>query len=213
VPEESTGVIDQAINEILESTNARTRSSAYQKRLVRVRKDFMQKIIIPVIRFEGSPSQVAARQLMVGAASNATLEEQSYLEEAAKCLSRNCNRAAIIMIWAAAIARFHRAVEKLGFNAYNAAISATMQKKGVPFSKVHNITISSLPELQRSKDYDLIVVGMELWKYDGQIFSELERLLGIRNDAAHPGMLTPSALDVQQFGTKVNDYVFAKVPC
>jgi hypothetical protein len=53
---------------------------------------------------------------------------------------------------------------------------------------------------------------MELWKYDLQVFEELDRLLGIRNSAAHPGMLKPTALDVQQYASKLGTYIFSVVP-
>ena len=116
------------------------------------------------------------------------------------------------MLWAAAISRLHQAIEKVGFNAYNTALNQTAQKKGSPFNRVSKTPVASLPELQRCRDFDLIVVGMQLWKYDLQVFEELDRLLGIRNSAAHPGMLKPSAIDVQQYASKLTAYVFGVVP-
>jgi len=145
-------------------------------------------------------------------AGKVTVDEQNYLEEAARCLASRCNRAAIILLWAAAMSRLHGAIEKVGFNAYNTALDQATQKKGGPFNRVSKTVVASLPELQRCRDFDLLVVGMELWKYDLQIFEELDRLLGIRNNAAHPGMLKPSALDVQQYASKVSSYVFGVVP-
>ena len=109
------------------------------------------------------------------------------------------------------MSRLHAAIEKIGFNAYNAAVDQTVQKKGSPFNRVSKTQVSSLPELQRARDFDLLVVGMDLWKYDLQVFEELDRLLGIRNSAAHPGMLKPNALDVQQYATKLRTYVFSVV--
>lgn len=211
VQSENLEILDEQATELLNSTNVRTRSSAYCKRLVVVVSAFIDRIIVPVIRYEGSPSQVASRQLMGEFIGKVSEEEQSYLEEAARCLANRCNRAAIILLWAAAMARFHRAIEKLGFNAYNAALDKVTQKRGNPYNKVSKTSIGSLPELQRCRDFDLLVVGIELWKYDLQIFEELDRLLGIRNSAAHPGMLKPSALDVQQYASKVGTYVFEVV--
>lgn len=79
------------------------------------------------------------------------------------------------------------------------------------YKKLAGFQVKSLPELQGSPDSDLLIIGMELWKYDLQTFEELKRLLGIRNGAAHPGMFQPSALDVQQFATKVAGLVFKKI--
>jgi hypothetical protein len=208
---DAVSVIDAEFKAILQAANARTRSSAYRKRLKPVIESFTEKIVIPVIRHEGSPSQVASRTVLSAITANLTNEEAQYVEEAARCLAAKCNRAAIIMLWAAAIARMHRAVENVGFIAFNQAVDDASKKKGSPFNKVVKITISSLPELQRCRDFDLLVVGMQLFGYDLQVYGELDRLLGTRNSAAHPGMLQPSVLDVQQYASKLNVCVFAQV--
>lgn len=212
LPQENLNFIDGRIRELLQGANVRTRSSAYRKRLMPVISSFTDRIVIPMIRLEGSPSRVASRQLLSEFCGQVTPDEQGYLEEAARCLASSCNRAAIILLWAVAMARLHGAIEKLGFNAYNIAVDQVAQKKGNPFSKVSRTCVASLPELQRCRDFDLLVVGMELWKYDLQVYEELDRLLGIRNSAAHPGMLKPSSLDVQQYASKVCTYVCRIVP-
>ncbi len=209
---ENLNAVDIPLKAMLESTNARTRSSAYRSKLGPVLSSFTDKVVVPLIRHEGSPAQVASRQLMAEFAGKVSSDEQSYLEEAARCLASRCNRAAIILLWAAAISRLHSAIEKIGFNAYNKALDQIAQKKGNPFSRVSKSNVSSLPELQRARDFDLLVVGMQLWNYDLQVFEELDRLLSIRNSAAHPGMLKPSALDVQQYASKIGTYVFSVVP-
>jgi hypothetical protein len=210
---ENLNAVDVPLKAMLESTNSRTRSSAYRSKLGAVLSSFTDKVVIPLIRHEGSPAQVASRQVMAEFAGKVSPDEQSYLEEAARCLASRCNRAAIILLWAAAISRVHSAIEKIGFNAYNKALDQTTQKKGNPFSRVFSKSnVSSLPELQRARDFDLLVVGMQLWDYDLQVFEELDRLLSIRNSAAHPGMLKPSALDVQQYASKIGTYVFSVVP-
>jgi len=203
---------DDSMQEVLKSTTTRARSSAHQKKLETVLANFVDQIIVPLIRHEGSPTQVAARQLQALFSGKLTPDEVAYVDEAARCLTVRCYRAAIIMLWGGAIARLHRAVENAGFAAFNAAMTATTAKKGNPYSRVQKGSpISSLPELQKVRDFDLLVVGMELWKYDMQAFEELERLLGIRNNAAHPGMLHPGAMDVQQFASKLCSLVFAQI--
>lgn len=211
VPQENLDFIDSKLRKTLQSTDVRTRASSYRKNVRPVVQEFTDRVIVPIIRHEGSPSQVASRELLREFTGKVSAEEQSYLEEAASCLASKCARAAIIMIWAAGVARMHAAVEKIGFNAYNTALDKVTQKKAYPYNKVSRTAVGSLPELQRSRDFDLIVVGMELWKYDLQVFEELERLLGIRNSAAHPGMLKPTALDVQQYASKVNTCVFDRI--
>lgn len=201
--------IDSATKDILQSTTTRARASAYQKKLALLLDSFIESIIVPVIKYEGSPIQVAARQIKEVFSAHISEDEKAYLDEASRCVTVNCYRAAIIMLWTAAISRFHRSIENLGFSSYNTAYATTLTKTGNPFNKVSKgATISSLPELQRVRDFDLLVVGMELWKYDLQAYEELDRLLGTRNTYAHPGMAIPTILDVQQFASKIDTFIF-----
>ncbi len=204
--------IDSTARDILQSTTTRARASAYRKKLSPLLDSFIPSIIVPVIKYEGNPIQVAARQTREIFSAHVLADEEAYVDEASRCITVRCYRAAIIMLWAAAISRFHRAIENLGFSAYNAAYTAIIAKTGNPFNRVSKgATISSLPELQRVRDFDIIVVGMELWKYDLQTYEELDRLLGIRNTYAHPGMAIPTIMDVQQFAAKVDSFVFSLV--
>ncbi len=201
--------IDSTTKDILQSTTTRARASAYRKKLALLLDPFISSIIIPVIKYEGNPIQVAARQIRETFNAHILTDEEAYLDEASRCVTVRCYRAAIIMLWTAAISRLHRSIENVGFSTYNMAYTATIAKTGNPFNKVSKgATISSLPELQRVRDFDVLVVGMELWKYDLQTYEELDRLLGTRNTYAHPGMADPTILDVQQFASKIDTFVF-----
>jgi hypothetical protein len=204
--------IDSATKGILESTAIRARATSYRRKLAVLLEPFMGLIIVPAIRYEGSPIQVAARQLRQTFNGHVLADEAPYLDEAIKCVTVRSFRAAIIMLWAAAISRFHRSIEGLGFTAYNKAHAATISKAASPYNRVSKSSpISSLPELQRVREFDILVVGMEIWKYDLQTFEELDRQLGIRNTAAHPGMVVPTVADVQQFAAKLDTLVFSYV--
>lgn len=210
--EDRLDLYDQNMRDVLSSTASRARASALGSKLSNFVERAFDDVVVPLIKHEGSPRQIASRLIQNAFPSTLSSEEAVYIEEAARCVTVQCFRAALIMLWAAAVARLHFAVIKLGFNAYNYAVDAILAKKGAPFNRVKESSkISSLPELQRSRDADLLVVGMELFKYDLQVFQELDRLLGTRNDAAHPGMAQPSALDVQQFATKLATLVFERV--
>ncbi len=204
--------IDNAMQAILRGASIRTRASTFRRQLKGILSIYLDQAVIPLIRHEGSPAQVAARQIQNAFTTPLSSEEGTYIEEAARCVTVLANRAAIIMLWAAAMARFHQAVQVVGFKQFNTARANAAAKSGNPYNHVSKgPAISSLPELQRTRDFDILVAGMELWGYDLQVFQELNRLLSIRNDAAHPGMVQPSILDVQQFAAKVDSYVFAKV--
>lgn len=203
---------DLAMTGVLTATKLRSRTTAYRPKLQPFVVGFLDAIVVPLIRFEGSPSQSAARQLEGLFASSVTAEELPYILEAARCSSVHCHRAAIILLWAAGIARLHSRVGVAGFAAFNAAADVIGLKKGQPFIKMaRGLVVNSVGELQRSRDVDVLLVGMELWKYDLQAYEELERLLSLRNSAAHPGMFQPGSLDVRQFAEKLKRYVFELV--
>jgi len=203
--------VDGVMQAILASTRTRARASAYRSKLEPVLDRFTERILVPLIRIEGSPTHVAARQIESVFEGLVAPEEREYIDEAARCMTARCYRATIIMLWAAAIARLHRAVEQVGFDRFNQAVAQVSARKRNPYNRFKGSAIKSLPELQRGRDSDLLIVGMELWGYDLQVFEELERLLGTRNSAAHPGMLRPTALDVQQFATKLAALVFTRI--
>ena len=206
-------VLAKAMGEALASTKGRVRASALKKRLDPLVNGLVDQVVVPLIKFEGSPAQVAARQLQSEFSGKVTADEMSYVEEAARCLSQHCHRAAIILLWAAGMARLHQAVQKVGFDAFHGAVAAVNAKKGAPYTKVaKGMAVSSLADLQRSRDYDLLVVGMEVWRYDLQALEELERLLGQRNSAAHPGLYQPNGLEVQQFASKLSRFIFGAIP-
>ncbi|MBV6814687.1 hypothetical protein ACE15N_21260 [Xanthomonas campestris pv. passiflorae] len=203
---------DGTMAEMLKATKQRTRTSTFRMLLEPLKSDFMDEIVVPLMRHEGSPVQAAARQLEALFSSVVSSEEAHYISEAARCSVVRCHRAAIVMLWAAAIARFHAAIQNFGFMSYNAAAAAANKKKGSPFNRVTSaINITSIADLQLGRDFDLLVVGMELWGYDSQTFDELNRCLSIRNSAAHPGSFEPSSLDVRQFAEKLKKNVFEKI--
>ncbi|TAA09845.1 hypothetical protein EA658_04150 [Pseudoxanthomonas winnipegensis] len=203
---------DSAMSDVLASSKQRSRASAFRKKLKPFREGFLEKVVVPLMRFEGSPSQVAARQLESLFEGSVTTEEQAYISEAARCSSLHCHRAAIILLWAAGVARMHAEVQVIGFAGFNAAAAKASAIKGSPYSRItKGLTVGSLAELQRGRDFDVIAVGIEIWGYDLQAFEELDRLLGLRNSAAHPGMFTPTSLDVRVFAEKLKRYVFDRI--
>jgi hypothetical protein len=203
---------DEDMQALLSGTTTRTRANTFGRRLERFVVKAVDQLIVPLIPYEGSPRQVAARQIQTAFPPGLSAEETAYVEEASRCVTVQAFRAAMIMLWAAGIARMHRAIANRGFNAYNAAVDACVSRKGPPFNKVRDgAKVTSLPELQRSRDADVLIVGLELFGYDLQGYQELDRLLGTRNDAAHPGQFEPTALDVQQFAHKVGQHIFQGV--
>ena len=203
---------DTQMTELLSSATQRARASALKNKL----KPFVDKVvdvvIVPVIQVEGSPRQIAARQVHEALDGALTQDESIYVSEAARCVTVECYRAAIIMLWAAAIARIHETIMNQGFDQFNKAVDAVSSKTKHPFKRINSgARITSLPELQKSRDSDLLIVGMELFRYDFQSYQELERLLGQRNDCAHPGMNNPGALDVQQFASKLRRLAFDQI--
>jgi hypothetical protein len=187
------GRFDTMMQELVSSASTRARATALLKKIEPFVDAAFADVVVPLIQYEGSPRQVAGRQVQSAFTGQVTPEEATYIEEAARCITVQCHRAALMMLWAAGIARLHAAVMNKGFKAFNAAVDAAVARKSPPFHRIKDSAkISSLAELQRSKDADLLIVGMELFGYDLQIYQELDRLLGIRNDFRYPAVCVES---------------------
>lgn len=201
---------DMGMSEILQATKARTRATVYRKKLQLFVEKFLDSVVIAYMRFEGSPSQASARQVESVFDGAVSPEEQAYVSEAARCSSQHCHRAALIMLWAAAMARLHNGIQQAGFAAFNTAATLVSGKKGSPYNRFTKggLAVTGLADLQNARDADVLLVAMEMWGYDLQVYEEQGRLLGTRNSAAHPGMFSPNSLDVRQFAEKVRRYVF-----
>ena len=209
------GDCDQHMGELLGARGQGRRAPYYLTRLRAVERRFTAEVVIPVVQHAGDLRQVAVRQLRADLAPHLTTNEQVYAEEALKCVGESCNRAAIVLMWAAAITRMHNSIEHgVGFAAFNAALTNIGARKAAyPYSSARERgPIGTTAELQRVTDFAILVAGMELWKYDGQAFAELATTLQTRNNAAHPGMGTPRLIDVQHFTSKLIDFVFSKIP-
>ena len=203
---------DKQMTELLSSATQRARASTLKNKLKPFVDSLVDIVIVPVIQVEGSPRQVAARQVREALDGALTQDESIYVSEAARCVTVECYRAAIIMLWAAAVARIHATIMNQGFDQFNKAVDVVTAKTKQPYKRINSgAKITSLPELQKSRDSDLLIVGMEFFAYDLQCYQELERLLGQRNDCAHPGMNSPSTLDVQQFASKLRRLVFDRI--
>jgi hypothetical protein len=200
--------LDAGMQDIITKAAGESRASALRKPVGSFVAIAPKEVVVPLIQHAGSPRQVLARQI-VGVFTGLTVEENAYIEEAARCVTVEAYRAAMIMLWAAGVSRIHSAIEIKGFAAFNAALAVTQTKKTHPYSIARgDLTLKSAADLQRTADGVLLVVGMELFGYDLQVYQELGRLLGQRNDSAHPGMSIPKALDVEQFASKLNQYIF-----
>jgi hypothetical protein len=203
---------DGDMGELLEASTLDSRASALRNKLRAFVEGASGAVVVPLIRRAGSSEQLLARQIKAAFTARLTASEAAYVDEATRCGTVDAFRAAIIMLWAAGIAHLHAVIESRGFPAFNQAVETTLTRRGHPFSIVKaDAKVSSRPELQRSSDAPLLVVGMELFGYDLQVYQELARLLGQRNDAAHPGQSQPGGEDVKQFATKLNNNLFARM--
>jgi hypothetical protein len=202
---------DQHMTEVL--ARGRRRATYYRIRLRAVEDVMAGAIIAPVARHEGDPRQVITRQLRTSLVPHLTPQEAAYADEALKCIGESCHRAGIVLLWAAAVTRLHHAIDQVGYPAFNAALAISAARKGYPFIVVKGQgPIASVPELQRVADFVILIVGMDLWQYDGQAFAELAAQLQTRNNAAHPGMATPGLLEVQVFTNKLIERIFKVIP-
>ncbi|HET6958954.1 MAG TPA: hypothetical protein VFI56_20305 [Vicinamibacterales bacterium] len=99
---------------------------------------------------------------MLASGSFHSADEAAYLDEAGRCLTVQCHRAAVMMLWTAAIARFHSAITLKGFAAFNAAVDAAIAKKGQPFNRI--------------KDGELFGYDLQIYQEPGQASRHAQRL-------------------------------------
>jgi hypothetical protein len=203
---------DASMQAAFNSTTNRVRAAMYRRYLSPLLEGLLDNVVVPLLRHEVSPTQLAASALTRTFEGALSEDEAAYIEEAARCVTVRCHRAAVIMLWAAGVSRIHQAVLAAGFDNFNRAAAATTSKRTSPFNRVKTHgDVRSLAELQGVRDFDLLVIGMELWGFDMPVYEELSRLLGQRNGSAHPGSFIPDVYTVQMFAQNLRSYLFDKI--
>lgn len=134
--------------------------------------------------------------------------DDAYLKEAVDCARAGFIRASAVMGWCAAIARIHRAVEKIGFQKFNvasASMASQTQGRFKRFNKAQSVT--SISELQLVFDTDIlwILEGMDV--IDSNQHTRLRSCFDLRNHCAHPGEAPVTPYNLLSFFSDIIEIV------
>ena len=134
--------------------------------------------------------------------------DDAYLKEAVDCARAGFIRAAAVMGWCAAIARIHKAVEKIGFQKFNvasASMASQTQGRFKRFNKAQSVT--SISELQLVFDTDIlwILEGMDV--IDSNQHTRLRSCFDLRNHSAHPGEAPVTPYNLLSFFSDIIEIV------
>lgn len=132
----------------------------------------------------------------------------AYLKEAVDCARAGFIRAAAVMGWCAAVARIHRAVEKIGFTNFNvtsANMASQTQGRFKKFSKAQSVT--SLSELQLVFDTDILWILEGMGVIDANQHTRLRSCFDLRNHSAHPGEAPVTPYNLLSFFSDIIEIV------
>jgi hypothetical protein len=78
------GEFDSTMQDLASSASTRARASALLKKLEPFVDGLFSDVVVPLIQYEGSPRQVAGRQVQSAFTGQTTPDEATYIEEAAR---------------------------------------------------------------------------------------------------------------------------------
>lgn len=114
--------------------------------------------------------------------------DDAYLKEAVDCARAGFIRAAAVMGWCAAIARIHKAIEKIGFAKFNVASAGMASQTQGRFKKFHRPqSVTSISDLQLVFDTDVLWILEGMQVIDANQHARLRSCFELRNHSAHPG--------------------------
>ena len=183
---------DCCFKTILKLSSNNSRRSSYEKQFEIILKSFNEEIVIflqtdavePIEHTETELSNEAKK--LLGKIPN--VEENEYLLEAVGCWEHGYLKAAVVLVWCAAIDRIHRKIEQIGFGQFNSTsklMKAQTTGRYKRFTK--EFAIQSISELRMVFDNDIlwVIEGMQL--IDTNEKTRLSSCFDMRCHSGHPG--------------------------
>lgn len=134
--------------------------------------------------------------------------EAEYLEEAQRCLTAEALRGCIVLGWCAVIARIHAKIGELGYDKFSAATVSMFERATGRyrfFKKKYDVT--SISELQRVFDTDLLLILEFMELIDGNQHERLRYCFEFRNNSAHPGLAPIKPANLYSFYSDISEFV------
>lgn len=191
---------------LLRLSSANSRISSYNECLDDLISILTKEVIIEVTKLGIKIKQLYQLENIL---ENVNPKELEYLREAVECAHNHHYRASVVLGWSAAIWRFQKTIEKLGFEEFNKK-SEEMKKitsgRYKWFKKSVNVT--NMAELQTVFDSQLLWI-LEYWGLiDSNQHDRLEICFTMRNNSAHPGEAPISPENLLSFYSDLKNMVF-----
>lgn len=182
---------NSAFEELLKLSSTNSRRSSYLRQMDIIRQNYTSEIII-FLQTHTYESDVVVNKM-----SSEVLElldkikdkeENEYLCEALGCWENGFYKAAVVLMWCAAIDRIHRVIENVGFDKFNSTSEYMKNQTTGRFKRFNkNQNVHSISELRMVFDNDILAIleGMEM--IDVNQKTRLVSCFEMRCHSGHPG--------------------------
>lgn len=180
-----------AFEELLKLSSTNSRRSSYLRQMDIIRHNYKSEIII-FLQTHTYESDVVVNKM-----SSEVLElldkikdkeENEYLCAALGCWENGFYKAAVVLMWCAAIDRIHRVIENVGFDKFNSTSEYMKNQTTGRFKRFNkNQNVHSISELRMVFDNDILAIleGMEM--IDVNQKTRLVSCFEMRCHSGHPG--------------------------
>ncbi len=202
-----------AFEELLKLSSTNSRRSSYLRQMDIIRHNYTSEIII-FLQTHTDESDVVVNKM-----SSEVLEllekikdkeENEYLCEALGCWENGFYKAAVVLMWCAAIDRIHRVIENVGFDKFNSASEYMKNQTTGRFKRFNkNQNVHSISELRMVFDSDILAIleGMEM--IDVNQKTRLVSCFEMRCHSGHPGEAPITKYNVLSCFSDIVEIIFA----
>lgn len=182
---------DTAFKGILKLSDSTNRRSSYARLFDEITESFNNDIVIflqtdATIPEEDQPEYGDEVIKLLDRVTDDA--ENEYLQEALGCWKNGFLKGATVLLWCAAVDRIHRAIEKAGFERFNAASLQMKNQVSGRFKRFNkDYKVQSISDLQSISDGDIlwVIEGMQL--IDSNQKTRLTSCFEMRCHSGHPG--------------------------
>lgn len=202
-----------AFEELLKLSSTNSRRSSYLRQMDIIRHNYTSEIII-FLQTHTDESDVVVNKM-----SSEVLEllekikdkeENEYLCEALGCWENGFYKAAVVLMWCAAIDRIHRVIENMGFDKFNSTSEYMKNQTTGRFKRFNkNQNVHSISELRMVFDSDILAIleGMEM--IDVNQKTRLVSCFEMRCHSGHPGEAPITKYNVLSCFSDIVEIIFA----
>jgi hypothetical protein len=208
IPKETLDRYGEGFQRLIKISSPNNLKTSYLDTLDGLTKKFKAELLMPLQTAPPGPPREASVFDELFASLGDSDVDDAYLKEAVDCARAGFIRAAAVMGWCAAIARIHKAVEKMGlqnFNVASASMASQTQGRFKRFNKAQSVT--SISELQLVFDTDILWILEGMGVIDSNQHTRLRSCFDLRNHSAHPGEAPVTPYNLLSFFSDIIEIV------